>query len=129
VTPSASSTSNVNKERADLPTVCLVLATLNAMPHLKNAMEAVARQTYPNLKLVVQDGNSSDGTLEYLRTLSFFSEIDIDSRPDSGVAQAFSRGLARASGKYVVIISADEMLEPDMISTLVAQHEARSELI
>ena len=97
--------------QSETPTVCLVLATLNAMPHLRNAMEALARQTHPYLKLVVQDGGSTDGTLEYLRSLTFLKEVDIESRPDSGVAQAFARGLTRATDKYVVIISADEMLE------------------
>lgn len=111
-----------------LPPVCLVLATLNAMPHLRKAMDALARQEYPNLKLIVQDGHSKDDTLEYLKSLTLFSEVDIDSRPDSGVAQAFARGLARATGKYVMIISADEALAPNAISRLVAVHENQAGL-
>lgn len=125
----SATTTAVSPVSGELPTVCLVLASLNAMPHLRDAMEALARQTHPHLKLVVQDGASTDGTPEYLRSLSFFEEIDVDSRPDTGVAQAFGRGLRRATGKYVMIISADETLEPDAITHLLAVHRANPDLI
>ena len=48
------------------PKIGLALPTLNAMPYLKKAFDAIKETGYKNLEFFVQDGLSSDGTLEYL---------------------------------------------------------------
>lgn len=111
------------------PPVSLVLATWNALPHLRQAIEAMRSQTHRNLHLIVQDGGSTDGTLEYLRGLDGFAGIDIDSRPDRGIAQAYARGLARVRTDLIMMVSSDERLEPEAVSTLVAAHAERPGLV
>ncbi|MBV9115478.1 MAG: glycosyltransferase [Hyphomicrobiales bacterium] len=110
------------------PPISLVLATMNALPHLKDAIAGLQNQTYDNFSLLVQDGGSTDGTLEFLRSSSSSFLIDIDSRPDSGIAQAYSRGLARVEGDYAMIVSADEVLHPHALSHLMRLHQAQPTL-
>ena len=97
------------------PLVSLVLSVKNAMPHLREAIEALQRQTYRNFEVVVQDGASTDGTVEYLRSIRGLPQIEIVSEPDSGIGQAYSRGIRRAKGDYVCFISADEYLDDDAL--------------
>lgn len=97
------------------PLVSLVLSVKNAMPHVRQTMEALQRQTYRNFEIVVQDGASTDDTVEYLRSVPGLPPVEIVSQPDSGIGQAYNRGLARSKGDLVCIISADEFLDDDAI--------------
>jgi len=97
------------------PLVSLVLSVKNAMPHVRDAIEGLKRQTYRNFEVVVQDGASTDGTIDYLRSVSGLINMAIVSEPDSGIGQAYSRGVARAKGAVVCFISADEYLDDDAL--------------
>jgi len=92
------------------PLISLVLPTKNSLPHLKQAIEGVRRQTYRNFELIVQDGGSTDGTLQYLATVTDLPRIDIISAPDSGIGQAYNRGIARSKGDLLCLIASDEFL-------------------
>ena len=94
----------------------LVFAVKNAMPQLRQAMDALQRQTYRNFEVIVQDGASTDGTVEYLNSLSALPRIDIVSEPDSGVGQAYNRALARSKGDLVCFSAADECLDEDALA-------------
>ncbi len=102
------------------PLISLALAVKNGLPHLRSAIEAVQRQGYRRYELVVQDGGSTDGSLDYL--LSVRKSIPvcrIESAPDAGVGQAYNRALARCAGELVCFIASDERLEDDALERAV----------
>lgn len=101
------------------PLVSLVLAVKNGLPHLKTAMDAVRRQSYRNFEVVVQDGASADGTLEYLSTLTDLPAVRLESAQDTGIGQAYNRGLNRCHGELVCFIASDEQLEDDALERAV----------
>ncbi len=98
-----------------MPLISLVLAVKNGLPQLHKAIEALRRQTHRNFEVVVQDGGSTDGTLEYLRSIQDLPKIDIVSQPDNGVGQAYNRGVARSHGEIVLPIACDEYLDDDAL--------------
>lgn len=100
----------------DQPHFSLILPILNGMPGLRRAMEAVRRQSYRNFELVVQDGGSRDGSLEYLRQLDLPS-VSIVSEPDHGIGQAYNRAMQRARGRLVVPLACDEWLDDKALET------------
>jgi glycosyltransferase involved in cell wall biosynthesis len=97
------------------PLISLVLATRNAMPHLKTAIGALQRQTYRTFELLVQDGGSTDGTLEYLSSITDLPLMEVISEPDAGIGQAYNRGLRRCRGDLVCLVSSDEYLNDDAL--------------
>jgi len=101
--------------RRPRPLISLVLPVKNAMPHVQKTIEALHRQTYRNFELLVQDGGSTDETLNYLRSIQGLPRVEIDSRPDQGVGQAYNRGIARTKGELVCLIAADEYLDDDAL--------------
>ena len=112
------------------PKIGLVLSTLNAMPHLKEAFSAIRATKYQNLKIIIQDGMSNDGTLEYIETQRNFFEIDLVSSLDNGVGQAYARALRRVSGcDFVTIISADERLQPDFFKTHLSYFRKNKDIL
>lgn len=104
------------------PLVSIVLAVKNGMPLVQQAIAALQEQGYKNMELIVQDGLSTDGSAEYLRSLKGFVRVDVDSRRDSGIGQAYNRGLERCQGDLVCMIACDEMLAPGAIRQLVKLH-------
>ena len=98
------------------PLISLVLPVKNAMPHLATMMDALRRQTYRNFEVLVQDGGSTDGTLGYLDSVQDLPRINIVSKPDRGVGQAYNRGIARAKGDLICLIGADELLDEDALA-------------
>lgn len=98
------------------PLISLLLPIKNGLPHLRATIEAVRRQTYREYELIVQDGGSTDGTLDYLSSLREIPGLSIASEADRGVGQAYNRALTRSSGDLVCFISADEYLENDSLA-------------
>jgi glycosyltransferase involved in cell wall biosynthesis len=103
------------------PLVSIILCVRNGLPHVKEAVESVRALTYANYELVVQDGASTDGTLEYLRSVTGLPAISIESEPDSGIGQGFNRAVRRCRGEIVGSVDADNLLRRDAVGTVVRQ--------
>jgi glycosyltransferase involved in cell wall biosynthesis len=100
------------------PLISLALPIKNGLPSLRRAIEALQRQTYRNFELIVQDGGSTDGSLDYLRAIEL-PNVDIVSEHDSGHGQAFNRAWARCRGPLACMLACDEFLEDNALETFV----------
>src|SRR4051812_17731637 len=88
----------------------------NAAHLLPAALAALQRQTFRDFEVVVVDGKSTDGTLDLLTDASRSLPIKVVSERDSGISDAYAKGLRRATGDLVIASSADERLAPDALS-------------
>lgn len=107
----------------DCPLVSVVTVVLNGMPQIERAMDSVLAQTWPRIEYIVIDGGSTDGTLEVIearaqRLATWISE------PDRGISDAFNKGIARATGRFIQLVNADDWLEPEQIARAVRALEA-----
>ena len=82
-----------------------------------DALQSVALQDDVSAVHVVQDGASTDGTVDILRALG--SSVDWRSEPDAGQSDALNKALARATGKWVSWLNADEFYLPGALAHLV----------
>lgn len=102
-----------------MPLVSIVTVTYNAALHLRQALDSILHQTYPNVELIVVDGGSTDATLDIIRG----KEDKIDywvSEPDGGIYHAMNKGLAMARGQWVGFKNADDWYTPDAVEQLIA---------
>ena len=104
------------------PLVSIILCVRNGMPHVREAVESVRALTYRNFELVVQDGASTDGTLEYVRSIEGL-RISIVSEADSGIGQGFNRAVRRCAGEIVGSVDADNRLRSDALDVVVRRFE------
>src|SRR5438093_1266207 len=107
--------------RTSLPLVSIILCVRNGMPYVRDALESVRALSYSNYELIVQDGASTDGTLEYLKRLKGFRRLSVVSEPDSGIGQGFNRALQRCHGEIVGSVDADNRLQSDALEHVVAK--------
>ncbi len=107
----------------EVPLVSIVLPTYNHLEYLPAAVDSVLRQTYPNFELIIVNDGSTDGTAEYLKTISS-PHVKIIEGPNTRLPTALNRGFAQASGEYWTWTSADNICLPHFCETLVQALEA-----
>jgi len=91
--------------------ITMITICRNAEATIAGTIESVRSQEYPALEYIVIDGASTDSTPDIVR--SFGSIIDVFvSEPDSGIVDAFNKGLSRASGDIIGLINADDEMLP-----------------
>ena len=98
------------------------------MPFLPEAVESVRRQTFRDFEVIVQDGGSSDGGLDYLKRCSDLPGWSMVSEHDHGIGDAFNRALGRSRGEIVGSIDSDNVLAPDALRQVVEFYVARPEI-
>lgn len=105
------------------PLVSVILCVKNGMRFLSDAVESIKRQTYTNFELVVQDGGSTDGSLEFLQQLNGALEVRIESGPDAGIGDAMNKAQARCRGDIVAEIDSDNLMAPNALEVVVKRFE------
>ncbi|MEP7305689.1 MAG: glycosyltransferase [Acidobacteriota bacterium] len=103
---------------ADQPLVSILSFCKNCAPTIRRSIDSVLGQSYRHLEFVVQDGASTDGTLEILQGYRD-DRIKIVSERDSGPNEAFWKVLNRCQGEIIGTCLADEELLPDAVKTAV----------
>jgi len=86
------------------PKVSVITPTLNSAANIVECVQSVAAQDYSNIEHIVVDGDSTDGTLELLKS----HNVAITSEKDAGIYDALNKGIAQASGEIIHILNADD---------------------
>lgn len=97
-----------------LPLISVITICRNSEKTIRRCIESVLTQTYPHFEYIIQDGVSTD------RTLNIISEYDdprikLVSEPDSGGSHAYFKALRRCSGDIITLCWSDEELLPHAI--------------
>jgi glycosyltransferase involved in cell wall biosynthesis len=113
----------------------IVTCVYNAEKVFRRTAESVLAQTYRGVEHLILDGASTDNTLieakDYMER-SYASglghEVRITSEPDNGLYDAMNKGIAQASGDYIVFLNAGDVLPSadtlDKISQAVVEGES-----
>lgn len=98
------------------PKLSVITIVYNNVKDIERTMLSVLHQTYPNIEYIIVDGASKDGTAGVIdkyksRLAKFISE------PDNGIYDAMNKGLALATGDYVLFMnSGDEIYAPETVT-------------
>ncbi|WP_084197589.1 glycosyltransferase family 2 protein [Solimonas soli] len=89
--------------------ISVITVSFNDRKGLIDVHDCLRRQTFNNYEWIVIDGASTDGSVEYLRsvTISNFSWL---SEKDEGIYDAMNKGAALANGEYLVFLNAGDVL-------------------
>jgi glycosyltransferase involved in cell wall biosynthesis len=102
------------------PKLSVITVVYNNARDVERTLRSVLNQTYPNIEYIVIDGASTDGTLEIIRRYQD-GLAKVVSEKDTGIYDAMNKGLALASGDYVLFMnSGDELYAPDTVEKVFA---------
>ncbi len=99
--------------------VSVVIPSFNGMPYLPATIASVLAQTYQDLQIVISDGGSTDGTTEYLSTLTD-PRLRVIHCPLPGAAANWTYVSEAASGEFTKLVCQDDILYPYTIESQVA---------
>lgn len=105
--------------------ISVVTAARNAANTIADTLESVRLQTFPEVEHVVIDGASTDATPQVVaahggRVAKFLSE------PDSGVYDAFNKGLMQCTGDVVGFLnSGDVYSAPEVLARIASEFSSR----
>lgn len=105
-----------------LPFVSVVVLTANSMAHVAGCLGTMMDQSYQNYHILVVDSNSSDNTVQFIR--SHFPQVQVLSLDENlGYRKGNALGMRMAEGDYVVICNHDVEVERDWLAALVQAME------
>jgi GT2 family glycosyltransferase len=94
--------------------VDIVVVSYNSRAHVRSTVEPLAR--VPDLKIILVDNDSRDGTVESVRDL----QIDVAAlATNQGFAHACNVGWRRGTAVYVLFLNPDAKIDPESIRRLV----------
>jgi putative colanic acid biosynthesis glycosyltransferase len=84
-----------------------VQKTWQSLAHLAQASDIT-------FEWVVVDGNSQDGTAEFLEKLNGQYNLRFVSEKDNGIYDAMNKGIAMAQGRYALFLNSGDIFHPDI---------------
>ena len=100
--------------------VSIIVPVYNVDKYIRNTLESILKQDYQNKEIIIIDDGSTDKSLEICNNILYERKnVKIIHQNNLGVSVARNKGLENATGDYIMFVDADDILERDMISTLV----------
>ncbi|WP_289135101.1 glycosyltransferase family 2 protein [uncultured Brevibacillus sp.] len=100
-----------------LPLISIITPSFNQASFIKQTIDSVLMQDYPNIEHIVVDGGSTDGTLEILHSYRYLGErFRFVSEQDRGQSDAINKGLSMARGEIIGWLNSDDTYLPGAVS-------------
>ncbi|WP_157961676.1 glycosyltransferase family 2 protein [Acuticoccus kandeliae] len=107
--------------RVSPPFVSILLPVYNGAAYLTAALDSLRAQTHSRLEIIAIDDGSTDGSLAILEAAARDDHrIVVVTRENRGLVATLNEGLARASGRLVARMDADDISYPTRIARQVA---------
>ncbi len=106
------------------PLVSVVVTTKNEERNIRDCMESIKKQDYPNIEIIVVDNASTDHTKENARK---YTKLVFNKGPERSAQRNF--GVSKSKGKYIMYIDADMILTSTVIEECVKTAETNPKIV
>jgi glycosyltransferase involved in cell wall biosynthesis len=90
------------------PKVSIITVCFNSAKTIRDTIESVLSQDYPNIEYIIIDGGSSDKTVAIVEEYADRIAAIVSER-DRGIYDAMNKGVALASGDIVGMLNSDDI--------------------
>lgn len=97
--------------------ISIIIPVYNGEKYLKQCIESVLNQTYPNVEIVLVDDKSPDNSLEIEKEYvkAYPNKIKLIAlEKNKGIGNAVNIGIEAADGKYLLLLGDDDWLDVDV---------------
>lgn len=99
------------------PKVSVILPVWNGEQYLRQTLDSILGQDFPELEVVIVDDGSSDGTSQILSLYSGDTRIRIFRQTNKGLVAALNKGLELATAEFIARIDADDIMIPSRLTS------------
>lgn len=111
------------KEKFSYAPLFSVIAVLDhpKKSSLKELLDSLVEQTYPNWELCIQDQSRTDGAKEFIKEyVKDHGKICYEkAEPEASKAGSAEKALGQAAGEYVIILEQEDTVTPDAFYEMV----------
>ena len=111
--------------------ISLITVTFNSGGTLRDTIQSVLSQTYPEIEYIIVDGLSEDSTIDIIKEYVplFQGRLKWISEKDNGLYDAMNKGFKMATGEIVGIINSDDLLtESGVIGKVIDCFEGHKDI-
>lgn len=103
--------------------ISIITITFNSATTLRDTIQSVLSQSYPNIEYIIIDGASKDDTVGIIKEYEprFNGRMHWISEPDKGLYDAMNKGIRMATGDIVGIINSDDFYHRTDVIAKVAE--------
>lgn len=97
----------------ELPKISIITPSFNQGEYLAETLQSLADQDYPYLEVIIQEGGSTDASVEIGRDFchKYPNIFQLHSERDHGQGDALNRGFKKATGAIFGFLNSDDCLE------------------
>ncbi len=118
-------TQSLSPQTAKLLSV--IIPNWNGAQFLPTCLDALERQTYPNIEIIIADNDSHDGSQTLIQTR--YPRVQLVQLPiNRGFTGACNAGLWFARGEYVALLNNDTEVDPEWAAAVVDAFERHPEV-
>src|SRR5256885_16905715 len=88
--------------------ISVVMPVWNGERYLRESIESILRETFPNFELIVIDDGSIDSTPEVLHSCND-PRLQVFRRKHAGIVDALNFGIAHAQAEWIARQDADDL--------------------
>jgi glycosyltransferase involved in cell wall biosynthesis len=111
------------------PLVSVLMTTYNGERYIRQSIDSILSQSFADLELIVVDDDSSDRTLDILRSYSDSRLTVLRNDSNRGVVASRNRAFAASRGIYVASQDHDDLSRPRRIEKQVAYLDSHKETV
>lgn len=102
------------------PLVSIIVPVFNVEAFLPDCLESIAKQSYPNIEVIIIDDGSSDNSGKIADAFCMSeNKFRVFHQENKGVSSARNVGISKASGEYICFVDSDDHLENDYVDYLI----------
>lgn len=93
------------------PMLSVIMPVYNKEKWIENTLHSVINQTFFDSEIIIIDDGSTDSSLEIVEKCD---RIKVLKQKNKGASAARNVGIDTARGKYIIMLDADDTIEPNM---------------
>lgn len=109
-----------------MPKLSVIIPVYNVQSYLKECINSILGQDYPDIEILLIDDGSSDLSGQLLDDFLYDSRIIVVHQSNKGVSAARNICLKLATGDYYCFIDPDDFVDGNMFSSMVNSLESNS---
>ena len=110
---------SLSLRRYEKPEVSLIIPAYNAKDYIARSIDSALASDFNDLEIVIVNDGSTDDTQKIIDWYAKnYPNVVSITKENGGVADTRNVGIKAAKGKYIAFMDNDDLLRPDMISSL-----------